>query len=288
MRFFFRPPRLIRRRKNLVLSKVAASSLTANDISSASSVGSPAITQVHALTATDISSASTVGAPAITQVHALTATGISSASTVGNPALSINGELTANSISSQPTVGAPALTQHHTLVATDISSASSVGDPALESDSAALGGTLVRRYRRSSKRREPFTEFGPVDVPLSPPHESDPWKGDPEVVRPKRHIISEALTREINRLTALHEHTKVAVADVVRSARRREEIARLASRVERELRQAREEEARELERQRQADEDDDEVILMHIIEEEKQAAAAKLRMLLALLETLED
>ena len=120
-----------------------AHDLTGTGVSSASSVDSPALTQLHDLTASGISSASSVGSPAITQVHDLTATGISSASEVGTPALSSDSiALTADSISSASSVGSPALTQVHDLTGSGVSSASSVGSPVL-TQVHSLGGTGI-------------------------------------------------------------------------------------------------------------------------------------------------
>lgn len=64
--------------------------LTANSVASGvPTVGSPALTQVHALTASAVASGvPTVGGPALTQVHALAAIGVvSGVPTVGAPAL---------------------------------------------------------------------------------------------------------------------------------------------------------------------------------------------------------
>ena len=83
-------------------SNSSAGSLTADGITSATSVGSPAITQVHALTATGVASATSVGTPAVTQAHSLIATGIASNTSVGTPSLSQAHALTASAVSAQP------------------------------------------------------------------------------------------------------------------------------------------------------------------------------------------
>jgi len=103
-----------------------AEALTATDISSATTVGNPAITQNHSATATGIDSQPTVGNPAITQNHSATATAISSAPTTGTPLAGEVNPLTATEISSTPTTGTPALTQEHALTATEISSGTAV------------------------------------------------------------------------------------------------------------------------------------------------------------------
>ena len=125
--------------------------LLANDVTSASSVSVPALTQVHALLANDVSSASSVSVPTLTQVHVLLANDVSSASSVTNPALAENDtvdDLLANDVSSASSVSVPALGQVHVLLANDVTSASSVSTPALdaaaEAETPIGGGTLVR------------------------------------------------------------------------------------------------------------------------------------------------
>ena len=103
--------------------------LTANNISSTTSVGAPAIGQVHGLSATGVSSASSVGTPTISQKHTLTPTNISSTSSVGTPAIGQVHALTSTDIASATSVGSPAIGQKHTLTPTNISSTSSVGTP---------------------------------------------------------------------------------------------------------------------------------------------------------------
>jgi len=87
--------------------------LLADDLESASEVGSPAVGQVHALLADDLESASAVSAPAVGQVHALLANDLESASEVG----------------------APAITQIHALLADDLEALSQLSLPALVSAS---------------------------------------------------------------------------------------------------------------------------------------------------------
>lgn len=109
--------------------------LTANDVSSASSVTAPAIVQVHILNAADVASASSVTVPALGQVHVLNANDVSSASSVTAPALSdvadtVN-ELLANDVSSASSVSVPAVGQFHVLNANGLASASGVSAAAL-------------------------------------------------------------------------------------------------------------------------------------------------------------
>lgn len=120
--------------------------LLANDVSSASSVTTPAVGQVHALNAADVASVSSVSAPAIGQVHALTAADVVSASSVSVPVLAeAAGEdaLLANDISSASSVSAPAIGQIHTLQAADVAAASSVGTPALGQAHALLAADVI-------------------------------------------------------------------------------------------------------------------------------------------------
>lgn len=79
--------------------------LTANNISSVSTVSSPALAEdtVDALTATDVSSNSAVSAPGITQTHAITVADIESASQVSSPALL---EVTVSTTTAPLTAGA--------------------------------------------------------------------------------------------------------------------------------------------------------------------------------------
>ena len=105
--------------------------LTANNISSTTSVGAPAIGQVHGLSATGVSSASSVGTPTIRQKHTLTPTNISSASSVGQPAIGQVHALTSTDISSTSAVSNPVIGQVHDLIPASISSAASVGTPRL-------------------------------------------------------------------------------------------------------------------------------------------------------------
>jgi len=135
----------------------AGDALTATDISSASSVDAPALTQAHALiavnlssvsnvsapvigveatddlTANDLESASSVDAPALTQAHSLTAADVVAQSAISAPALSGPGVdgLAANDIAALTEVDAPALGQTHTLTALDIASLTALDAPTL-------------------------------------------------------------------------------------------------------------------------------------------------------------
>ncbi len=121
---------------NPVLTVVGGSTydLTANGLTSTSSVGTPALTQTHELTATGLVSSSSVGQPALTQSHVLVANGLTSTSSVGQPALTQGHSLTANGLVSASSVGQPALVQVHSLGASGLLSASYVGNPALAMD----------------------------------------------------------------------------------------------------------------------------------------------------------
>lgn len=79
---------------------------------------------------TDVSSASSVGAPALT-VHVLGATGVSSATSTGTPAISQSHVLVATGVGSSPAVEAPELGQIYNLVASDAESLSAVENPTL-------------------------------------------------------------------------------------------------------------------------------------------------------------
>ena len=105
--------------------------LLANDVSSASSVGTPVIGQAHVLGANDVASASSVSTPAVGQVHALLADDVASASSVTEPAIALVTPLLAEDVASASSVSVPAIGQVHALTADDVVSASSVTEPAL-------------------------------------------------------------------------------------------------------------------------------------------------------------
>jgi hypothetical protein len=105
--------------------------LLANDVSSASSVTTPAVAQTHSLLANDVASASSVTTPALTQVHVLNAADVASASSVSNPALAEVNVLTADDVSSASSVTTPTVGQIHALLADDVASASNVTAPVL-------------------------------------------------------------------------------------------------------------------------------------------------------------
>lgn len=111
-------------------------SLTALGLVSASSVGTPALSQNHALAPTGLTCTSVVGTPAISQNHILVASGVSSASAVGAPSLSQNHALTALGPASASSVGTPTLGQNHAIAALPVASASTVGAPALSQNHA--------------------------------------------------------------------------------------------------------------------------------------------------------
>jgi hypothetical protein len=117
--------------------------LLANDVSSASSVTSPAITQTHVILANDVASASSVTAPALTQVHALLANDVASASSVGTPALLEVVPLLADDVASASSVSVPAIGQVHIITADDVASASSVGTPAVGQIHALLADDVA-------------------------------------------------------------------------------------------------------------------------------------------------
>lgn len=303
MRFFFRPPKFTRRRwRSYPLTKSGTThALTANSISSATSVGAPAITQNHALTATGVSSASSVGqpalaqknalnatgissatsvgAPAIHQLHALSATGISSATHVGAPTLAQNGEMIANNLIAATSVGHPALMQAHVLTAAGITALTSVGHPALTATGGVtLRGRPLRRYRRRASQyyRQPEPEVGPTSppaqvyqlVPLLPL----------DIARPGG--LSEALNREMARLDVLRARADRTAAQA-NSELRRVQMQRLSQRLAA-LQKEAEIEAREAERE--IDEEDEEVIIMHLAQEMKDAAQHQFRAIMMMLE----
>jgi hypothetical protein len=137
--------------------------LLANDVASASSVGTPALGQVHALLANDVASASSVGVPAVGQIHALAANDVASASTVSNPVLAeFDGthDLLADDVTSASSVSVPSLGQIHVLAANDVESASSVSNPALAEQATDVrrgdpdfGGRISRKERRARNRK---------------------------------------------------------------------------------------------------------------------------------------
>jgi hypothetical protein len=108
-----------------------AHALLANDVSSSSSVSVPGLGQVHVLLANDVSSASSVTAPALTQVVALLADDVSAASSVTEPAIGQIHVLGAEDVVSSSSVTAPTIGQLHVLLADDVLSSSSVGVPSV-------------------------------------------------------------------------------------------------------------------------------------------------------------
>jgi hypothetical protein len=117
--------------------------LLANDVSSASSVTTPAVAQTHSLLANDVASASSVTTPALTQVHVLNAADVASASSVSNPALAEVNVLTADDVSSASSVTTPALGQIHALLAADVASASTVTTPTVGQIHALLADDVA-------------------------------------------------------------------------------------------------------------------------------------------------
>jgi len=110
-------------------------SLTATGVAAATvTVGSPALTQDHKLTPNSVVSAPSVGNPALTQAHQLTPSNVSVAPNVGNPALTVDYSLTATGGTVQPSVSTTALTQAHQLAPTGVAAAPSVGTPAITQD----------------------------------------------------------------------------------------------------------------------------------------------------------
>ena len=105
--------------------------LTANALTSASSVDSPSLSQVHGLSASSLASTSTIDSPALSQGHSLTATGLTSTSTIGSPSVSQEHSLNAGELSSNTAVDSPALGQVHDLTAGELSASSSVGSPSV-------------------------------------------------------------------------------------------------------------------------------------------------------------
>jgi hypothetical protein len=70
---------------------VEDTSIRPTGVTSASTVGSPALTAVSGITVTGVTSASTVGSPALSGVSGISPTGVTSASTVGSPAVTSPG-----------------------------------------------------------------------------------------------------------------------------------------------------------------------------------------------------
>jgi hypothetical protein len=138
--------------------------LLANDVASASGVSIPTLRQVHGLLANDVASASSVSAPALGQVHGLLADDVASASSVTNPALGQVHGLLADDVVSASSVSVPALGQIHALAADDIESASSVSEPALTAFIPPIvlssgKGSLGPRFRFKRKRTDPDPEL---------------------------------------------------------------------------------------------------------------------------------
>jgi hypothetical protein len=104
--------------------------LTATDVASLSELTKPVVGQVQVITANDVASASELGTkPALGVIRNLTATDVASASELSNPAATqvvgaVN--LTANDVSSSSELTKPVLRQGHALTANDVASASEV------------------------------------------------------------------------------------------------------------------------------------------------------------------
>jgi hypothetical protein len=124
----------------------------ANDVSSASSVTTAAITQVHTPLANDVLSASSVTKPVVRQLRDdLLANDVKSNSSVTQPAVKQLQGLLANDVSSASSVTRPAVQQRQTLLANDVLSASSVTQPAVKS----LQGLLANDVLSASSVSQP-------------------------------------------------------------------------------------------------------------------------------------
>jgi hypothetical protein len=117
--------------------------LTANDVASASSVGTPVIGQVHVLNAADVASASSVSAPVLGQIHALLAADVASASSVSTPAIALVVPILAEDVASASSVSTPVIGQVHVILAADVASASSVTAPVLGQVHALLANDVA-------------------------------------------------------------------------------------------------------------------------------------------------
>jgi hypothetical protein len=152
--------------------------LTADSISSASSVGQPIIAQIHNIIASDIASAPTTGNPVITQIHDIIVDGLFAASFVGNPICEQVGavyDLTAEDISSISSVGQPVITQIHMLEGDDISSSSSVDKPSM---------LLIYNFNADGISSESYVDestIGQIHVLYSDPIYSDSTVGQPDM-----------------------------------------------------------------------------------------------------------
>lgn len=125
--------------------------LTADDVSSASNVSSPAVVQKHVLTADDVDSASQVSTPTLNQVHAILADDVESASEVSNPAVTESHGLLANDVESASDVSVPGVGQLHVALAEDVESASEVSAPAV----GQVHGLLAENVESASEVSTP-------------------------------------------------------------------------------------------------------------------------------------
>lgn len=116
--------------------------LLANNISSVSTVSTPAIAQTHDLLANNISSASTVSTPDLSEEQQLLADNISSATAVSTPTLSESNILLADNIQSASAVSTPTIAQTHDLLADNIQSASAVSAPTIAQDQQLLADNI--------------------------------------------------------------------------------------------------------------------------------------------------
>lgn len=246
MRFSFRqPPVRRRRRKIFALSKTSSTNVTvtpdidtlaltgfAPTVTASSSVSS-AIDELVLTGQTPTVSASSTVTPAIDELALTGQAPTVSASSNVTPAideLTLTGFApdvsTGTNASAAPGIDELVLTGFAPTVTATFSTTVEPGADALiltgyapDVSTGELGGTLIRRYRRPTKRT-PETEFGPVEIPYSPPPESDPWKGESEV------------TREVKRLGLLRDRAQAASVDPTYSEKRREQLERLSARVE--------------------------------------------------------
>ena len=117
--------------------------LTADNLASTSSVGSPVLSQVHALAGVGLAALSVVGAPALMQGHTLVGSSVVSASSVSAPALTQSYSLTGSGLVSASSVSTPALSQVHSLSGADLVSASYVSSPSMGGGVALTADGLV-------------------------------------------------------------------------------------------------------------------------------------------------
>ena len=107
---------------NYTTSGGSTDTLLADDVSSASSVGSPTIGQTHELTVSSVSSSSELSTPSLAEIQGLLADDIESSSQVSSPVVGQTHSLSVTAIQSVSEVSSPVLGQTHNILSVSVES----------------------------------------------------------------------------------------------------------------------------------------------------------------------